>query len=140
MEMPRAVKRKRRRVTAPNVSEPGQGTSSNCFVVGDMVFLSGMTARDAEGKVSALGDAYQQAMCLLGRIKALMEASGGAMSDIVKLNCFLTDIRYRGDFVRARKEFFDEHFPPCTLVGGASFTEPDILIEVDAIAVLGSGS
>lgn len=139
METSRANRRKRHRITAPNISEPGEGISSNCFVVGDLVFLSGMTARDVEGKVSALGDAYQQAVCLLGRMKSLLEASGGVMSDIVKLNCFLTDIRYRSDFVRARKEFFDDDFPPCTLVGGAAFTEAEILIEVDAIAVLGSG-
>lgn len=136
--MPRVTQAKRYRVTAPNVSEPGHGIASNCFVVGDMVFLSGMTARDLEGKVTAIGDANQQAVCVLNRMKSLLEAAGGTMSDIVKLNCFLTDIRYRDDFVRARKEFFTDDFPPCTLIGGVSFTTPELLIEVDGFAVLGS--
>ena len=138
--MSRILHAKRRRITAVNVSEPGAGISSNCFVVGELVFLSGMTARDLEGKVTAIGDAYQQTVCLLNRMKALLEAAGGTMSDIVKLNCFLTDVRHREDFVRARKEFFTGDFPPCTLIGGVLFTAPELLIEVDGFAVLGSSS
>ncbi len=136
--MSRIIQAKRRRITAVNVSEPGPGISSNCFVVGEMVFLSGMTARDSQGKAASIGDAYQQSVCLLTRMKALLEAAGGSMSDIVKLNCFLTDVRYREDFVRARKEFFTGDYPPCTLIGGVLFTAPELLIEVDGIAVLGS--
>jgi 2-iminobutanoate/2-iminopropanoate deaminase len=130
---------KRRRVTATGVNEPSAGLSSNCFVVGDFVILTGLTARDPDGQPTALGDAYGQAVVTFERMKALIEAAGGSMSDIVKLNCFLTDIRHRDGFVKARKEFFTGDFPPCAVVGGVSFTEPELLIEVDGWAILGSG-
>lgn len=137
--MPDTSRAKRRRVTAAGVSEPGAGLSSNCFVVGDLVIITGLTARDADGKVAALGDAYRQATVLFSRMKALLEAAGGMMSDIIKLNCYLTDIRYRDDFVKARQEFFRGDFPPCVVLGGVSFTTSGLLIEVDAWAILGSG-
>jgi enamine deaminase RidA (YjgF/YER057c/UK114 family) len=137
--MPRTKRSKRRRVTAAGVSEPDASLSSNCFVVGDLVIITGLTARDADGQVTAIGDAYGQATVLFGRMRALIEAAGGAMSDIIKLNCYLTDIRYRDDFVRVRQEFFTGDFPPCVVLGGVSFTTPELLIEVDAWAILGSG-
>ncbi|MGE0522195.1 MAG: RidA family protein [Variibacter sp.] len=129
---------KRRRVTAPGVSEPGNGLSSNCFVVDDLVVINGMTARTSEGKPAAPGDAYTQAVIAFERIKALMEAAGGTMGDIVKLNCYLTDIRHRDGFVQARRKFFTGDFPPCVVLGGVVFTDADLLIEIDAWAVLDS--
>ena len=130
---------KRRRIVAPGVSEPGPGLSSNCFAVGDLIIVTGLTARDSAGKVAPLGNAHGQAMALLQRMKALIEAADGNMSDIIKLNCYLTDIRHRDDFVRARQQFFNNDFPPCVVLGGVVFTAPEILIEVDAWAIRGSG-
>jgi 2-iminobutanoate/2-iminopropanoate deaminase len=129
---------KRRRVVVPGVSEPDEGLSSNCFVVGNFVVISGLTARDADGKPTALGDPYQQATTIFERIKAFMSAAGGTMSDIIKLNCYLTDIRHRDDFVRARRHFFVNDFPPCVVIGGVVFTSPELLMEIDAWAILDS--
>jgi 2-iminobutanoate/2-iminopropanoate deaminase len=129
---------KRRRVTAPGVNEPADGLSSNCFVVGDFVFITGLTARAPDGKPAATGDALQQAVIVFERMKALMQAAGGTMADIVKMNCYLTDIRNRDGFVSARRQFFIGDFPPCVVLGGVAFTEPELLIEVDAWAILNS--
>jgi 2-iminobutanoate/2-iminopropanoate deaminase len=136
--MPRAERQKRHRVTAPGVAEPGSGLSSNCFVVNDFVIISGLTARDAQGALAAAGDPLRQAEIVFERMRRLMDAAGGTMSDIVKLNCFLTDIRHRDAFVLARRSFFSGDFPPCVVVGGVSFTEPGLLIEIDGWAILGS--
>ena len=138
--MPPAGRQKRRRVTAPGVAEPGPALSSNCFVIGDFVILTGLTARDTQGALVAPGDPLRQAEIVFERMQALMEAAGGVMSDIVKLNCFLTDIRHRDAFVGVRRGFFSGDFPPCVVVGGVSFTEPGLLIEVDGWAILGSGN
>jgi 2-iminobutanoate/2-iminopropanoate deaminase len=129
---------KRRRVVVPGVNEPDDGLSSNCFVVGNFVVISGLTARDAEGKPTALGDPYRQATIIFERMKAFMSGAGGTMSDIIKLNCYLTDIRHRDGFVRARRNFFVDDFPPCVVVGGVVFTSPELLIEIDAWAILNS--
>jgi enamine deaminase RidA (YjgF/YER057c/UK114 family) len=80
---------KRRRVTAPGVNEPADGLSSNCFVVGDFVFITGLTARAPDGKPAATGDALQQAVIVFERMKALMQAAGGTMADIVKMNTYI---------------------------------------------------
>ena len=130
---------KRRRVTAPGVHESEPGLSSNCFVVGDFVVLNGLTARDADGMVVGLGDPYAQAVAVFRRMQALMAAAGGAMGDIIKMTCYLVDIRHREAFVRARREFFTGDFPPCVVVGGVAFTVPEMLIEVEAWAILGCG-
>ena len=73
------------------------------------------------------------------RMKLFVEAAGGKMSDIIKLNVFLNDIRHRIAFVEARKQFFSGDFPPCVVVGGNVFAQPEYLVEIEAMAILGSG-
>jgi enamine deaminase RidA (YjgF/YER057c/UK114 family) len=107
-------------------------------VTGDFVTITGLTSRDEKGQVAPTGQSYEQARVVFGRMQALIEAAGGNMSDIIKLNCYLTDIRHREGFVRAREEFFSGDFPPCVVIGGVAFTVPEILVEVDALAILGS--
>ena len=65
-----------------------------------------------------------------------MEAGGGTMQSIVKLNTYLIDIRHRADLMPVRKEFFGEKTPASTLVAVAALAHPDWLIEVEAIAVV----
>jgi enamine deaminase RidA (YjgF/YER057c/UK114 family) len=69
-------------------------------------------------------------------LKALVEAGGGRMDSIVKLNTYLTDIRYRADLVPVREEFFGKKGPASTLVQVSALAHPDWLIEVEAIAVV----
>jgi len=65
-----------------------------------------------------------------------VEAGGGTMQSIVKLNTYLTDIRHRADLVPVREEFFGKKTPASTLVAVAALAQPDWLIEVEAIAVV----
>jgi 2-iminobutanoate/2-iminopropanoate deaminase len=58
------------------------------------------------------------------------------MDNIVKINTYLTDIRYRADLVPVREEFFGKKGPASTLVQVAALAHPDWLIEVEAIAVV----
>jgi enamine deaminase RidA (YjgF/YER057c/UK114 family) len=58
------------------------------------------------------------------------------MDNIVKLNTYLTDIRYRADLVPIREEFLGKKGPASTLVQVSALAHPDWLIEVEAIAVL----
>jgi enamine deaminase RidA (YjgF/YER057c/UK114 family) len=107
-------------------------------VIGDLVTINGLTARTEEGTPAALGDPYRQAIIIFERMNAFMRAAGGTMGDIIKMNCYLTDIRYRDAFVAARREFFVGDFPPCVVLGGVVFTLPELLLEVDAWGVLNS--
>src|SRR5260370_477292 len=79
-----------RRVTSPQVAEPVPGTWSNCLVVDDVAYISGMVARDNNGKV-VVGDEYEQAKLIFAKIRNLVEAAGGSMQDVVKITIFVTD-------------------------------------------------
>ena len=93
-----------RRVTSPHVKEAAPGTWSNCRVYGNQVFVAGMTAGDGAGGVLGDGSTYSQAKETFTKIKHLVEAAGGTMNDIIRLDIYVTDIRQREDVWRARKE------------------------------------
>jgi 2-iminobutanoate/2-iminopropanoate deaminase len=86
--------------------------------------------------VKHAGDFKAQAREVFRCIKSLVETAGGRMDSIVKLNTYLTDIRYRADLVPIREEFLGKKGPASTLVQVSALAHPDWLIEVEAIAVL----
>ncbi len=130
---------KRRRIVVPQVPEPPPGYWSNCYVIGDLVVMAGMVGKDEKNELVGPNDALAQSIQAFARMKLFIEAAGGRMHDIIKLNAFLSDIRHRLAFVEARQQFFKDDFPPCTVVGGTSFAQPEFLVEVDAWAIIGSG-
>jgi enamine deaminase RidA (YjgF/YER057c/UK114 family) len=101
-----------------------------------ILFLSGQVSYDDKGGPAHRGDIARQAREVFRAIKAQVEAGGGTLANVVKLNTYLTDIRHRADIVPIREEFFGKKLPASTLVGVAALAHPDWLIEVEAIAVL----
>src|SRR5438876_504393 len=79
---------------------------------------------------------WKSARAVFQAVKAQVEAGGGTMQSIVKINTYLTDIRHRADLVPVREEFFGKKTPASTLVAVAALAQPDWLIEVEAIAVV----
>ena len=129
----------KRSIHSPHVGEPPPETWSNCLVVGNQVYVAGMTAA-AEGANLGEMSMYQQARATFTKIQHLIEAAGGRMNDIVKLNIFVIDIKRREEVWKARREFFTGDFPVSTLVqvtfvGGS----PETLVEIEAQALLGAG-
>jgi 2-iminobutanoate/2-iminopropanoate deaminase len=125
-------------ITAPGVPEPKPRSYSNCKKVGDLVFISGMVAWDTDFKPLGGNNAYEQSKIILGYIKSLMEAAGGKMDDITTITVFTTDMRHQPAFWKARAEFFTGDYPCSTLVCVHSLFLPELLIEVNAIGVVGS--
>ena len=126
-------------VHSPSVPEPPPQTWSNCLVYGNQIFVAGMTA--SFGEETAGGDSmYGQAKAIFGKIKALIEAAGGQMDDVVKVNVFVTDIKRREEVWKARAECFTGDFPVSTLVEVAALARPDLLVEIEAVAFIGAGS
>ena len=101
-----------------------------------ILFLSGQVAYDKKGGVAHKGDFEGQARQVFKSIKAHVAAGGGKMSNVVKLNMYLTDIRYRADLIPIRQEFFGKKLPAATLITTPALAHPDWLIEVEAIAVI----
>ena len=128
----------KKRITAAGVGEPPEGTWSNCLVVGNHVYIAGMTARSDEFNRIVGDTAYDQAKTIFAKIKALIEAAGGTMADIVKVNVFLTDIDDRQQVWEARREFFTGDFPVSTLLEISKLVHPDMLVEIEAVGILGA--
>jgi 2-iminobutanoate/2-iminopropanoate deaminase len=76
---------------------------------------------------------------VFGKIKHLVEAAGGQMDDVVKVNIFVTDILRREEVWKARREVFSGDFPVSTLVEVRSLFPKEILVEIEAVAILGAG-
>jgi enamine deaminase RidA (YjgF/YER057c/UK114 family) len=123
--------------SAPTVFDPPTYTQA-VRVTGaqTILFLSGQVAYDDKGGVAHSGDFKAQAREAFRSIKALLEQAGGSMDNIVKLNTYLTDVRYRADLVPVRQEFFPGKAPASTLVEVSALAHPDWMIEIEAIAVL----
>jgi len=120
------------RVTSDKVKEPVAKTWSNCLVVGNQFFVSGMTAHDLQGNVAGGKDMYSQSRQAFEKIQALVEAAGACMNDIVKMTIFVTDIAERKEVWRAREEFFDGNFPACSLIGINALATPELKVEIEA--------
>jgi enamine deaminase RidA (YjgF/YER057c/UK114 family) len=127
------------RVTSPYVAEPPPGRWSNALRVGDMLFISGTVSRAADGMTIEGRDEYEQAKLIFGKIRYLVEAAAGAMSDIVKMTIYVVNIKKNMEVWRARQEFFSGDFPCSTLVEVRSLATPEILVEIEAIACIGAG-
>lgn len=125
-------------IRSDKVSEPSPGLWSNCLKVGDLVFISGLTARGIDLNPTG-GTEYDQAKQIFGRMRHLVEAAGGTMADIVKLTIFVTRIAEREAVWAARKEAFRGAFPACSLVEVSALAQPEILVEIEGIACLGQG-
>lgn len=126
------------RITSPEVTEPAAGLWSNCLKVGDTVYLAGLTARDKNGRATG-GSEYEQAQRIFARIGHLVGAAGGSLRDVVKLTIYVTRIGRREEVWRARREAFNGDFPVATLVEVSALAEPEIRVEIEAVAVLGHG-
>ncbi len=128
-----------RRVISAEVREPEPGLWSNCLVVGDQVFISGQVARASGGGIVGVDDPYLQSVTALEHVRALMEAAGGTMSDVVKLTIYLTDIHHRPAFIEARRLFFTGDYPTAVLVGNVTLAAEGLLVEIDALGIIGAG-
>ena len=126
------------RISSPEVTEPSAGLWSNCLRVGDLVFVSGLTARDKSLQASG-GDEYAQAKQIFARMSDLLAAAGGSLADVVKLTIFVTDIENREEVWRARREVFSGAFPAASLVEVSALAQPEIRVEIEAVAMLNQG-
>jgi 2-iminobutanoate/2-iminopropanoate deaminase len=128
-----------RRVTSPAVPEPPPERWSNCLVCDGIAYVSGMTARGTEPEQLKSLDEYEQSRIIFSKIKGMVEAAGGAMSDVIKVTIYVTNIRNNTKVWKARAEFFKGNFPASTLVEVSALAAPEILVEIEAIAHVGKG-
>jgi 2-iminobutanoate/2-iminopropanoate deaminase len=131
---------KMQRVISAHVKEPLPETWSNCRIYGNQFFVAGMTAGDGTGGVLGDGSMYSQARETFTKIKHFVEAAGGTMNDIIRVDIYVTDIKQREEVWKARREFFTGDFPTSTLVEVRALATPQLLVEVNATGFVGGSN
>jgi enamine deaminase RidA (YjgF/YER057c/UK114 family) len=122
---------------APGLFEPPTYTQGiRVTQAQTILFLSGQVAYTPDGGVACPGDFKGQARGAYQAIKALVESQGGTMANVIKLTNFVTDMQYRADLAAVRQEFFGTKGPASTLVEISALAFPDLMVEIEAIAVL----
>lgn len=121
----------------PDGVAPGNGYSHVVSGPGRWVAISGQVAFDAEGKLVGEGDAGAQAQQVFANLERCLDAAGATFADVVKLNFFVTDVAYLPAIRVARDAHIDTANPPAsTAVQVVALFRPDVLIEVEAYAVV----
>jgi enamine deaminase RidA (YjgF/YER057c/UK114 family) len=108
---------------------------------GRLLFLAGQDAGDASGRIVAPGDLLAQFEQVLRNLRAVVEAAGGTMRDIVKLNVFVAD----RDAYRAQlkplgwifRDYFGDYYPAMALFEVSKFYQDEALVEMEGFAVIG---
>jgi reactive intermediate/imine deaminase len=102
---------------------------------GDMVFVSGQVGRNAQGE-AAKDDIRAQTRQALENVRSVLEAAGATLDDVVKVTVFVTNVAEQyAPIHEVRAEFFEKDYPASTLVEIKALAGPDLLIEIEAIAV-----
>ena len=108
---------------------------SRAVSVGGTVYVSGTTGTDNTGKVLSPGDAYEQAVQSLKNIEDALKRVGLGMEHVVRTRIYLTDISRWKEVAKAHAEVFGEIHPATSLVGIQRLVDPEMLVEIEAIAV-----
>ncbi len=126
-------------INPPGLARP-RGFSHGILVAGgQLLFLAGQTGSDAEGNFVA-GDLVGQYEQVLSNLKTVVEAAGGKMQDITKINIFVRD---RSDYLahlkalgQVHRSFFGDYYPATALFEISRFFQDEALIEIEGMAVI----
>lgn len=103
---------------------------------GNLIFVTGTAPVAPGGGVHAPGDAHAQARRCFEIIRDALNQLNCPMSAVVRTRMFVTDISRWREYGRAHAEFFREHPPATSMIEVAGLIDPQMLIEVEADAVL----
>jgi reactive intermediate/imine deaminase len=121
--------------TEPDPFEPfciAQG-----YQVGNLIFLSGQAALDLQGNVVGAGDFGLQAEQALRNVQMLLDQAGSGLHKLIKVTIYLTDMTHFPKIVELRRKWFTPPYPADTIVEVRSLALPELMIEIDAIALAG---
>ena len=103
--------------------------------IGNVIEVSG-TAPVGKGKTLYPGNAYEQAKACIKIIEKSLQLAGATLNDVIRTRMFVTDISRWEEYGRAHKEFFGSIKPATSMVEVKSLISPDMLIEIEATAVI----
>jgi len=126
--------RPRQRVSSGGRWEPIVGYA-RAVRVGETVWVSGCTAAGPDGVIVGRGDAYAQTVQAIRTIAEALARLGLELAHVVKTGVYLADMSQWEAVARAHREAFGENRPACTWIECGTMIHPDMLVEIDAIAV-----
>ena len=109
---------------------------SRAVKIGKQIFVSGSTAIQPDGSVTGVGDSYAQTVATIRTIEKALQQAGASLRDVVRTRMFATDLAHTDAIGKAHGEFFGSVRPASTLVEISRLIHPDMLIEIEADAVL----
>ena len=134
------------KLNPPGVARPlGRYSHLSFISTSDLVAVAGQVAVDREGKVVGAGDVRQQALQAYRNVSTVLEAVGMSLHNVWKLNAYVVGSDAIDVFMEARTEFYSEVFPderdypPITLVAVTRLAFPELLVEIEALAVRPAG-
>lgn len=101
-----------------------------------VVFLAGQVPLGADGQLVGEGDFDAQARQTFENLRTVLEQAGAGFDSIVKVTVYLTDISRLAEYRRVKAEFITDPQPASTALQVPALAQPEIMIEVEAIAVL----
>ena len=125
----------RKLISSGSPYEPVIGFS-RAVRVGDTIYVSGTVAWGDDGKLVGPGDMYAQAKQAIHNIEKALAQAGASLKDVVRTRIYVTDIKMLDDAAKAHGEAFGEIRPAATMVEVSALAEPEMLVEIEAIAVV----
>lgn len=114
--------------------EPPRRYSKAC-VYGNLIFLAGEDSKDPETQYVRGVNVAEQVEYLFENMKATLDSLGSSLANVIKTTVYLKDPRDRSNYQASRAKYLPQT-PPSTLIMGVQLAEPEMLIEIDAIAVI----
>jgi 2-iminobutanoate/2-iminopropanoate deaminase len=125
-------------IVSPKIRQPSGHFSQATMIEarGRLVFISGMTARRADGSIAGIGDIEAQTQQVCENVKSAVEQAGGTMDDICRVDVYVRNMEQFDQIHKVRREYFKSPAPASTMVEVCKMTSPEYLIEMNAIAVI----